>query len=323
MIRIAPRGFCAAALAGSLFFAGSASAQPKLDPAEQAAQFFDKGTALYKQSRWAEAEVQFQKAWDLRKSFDVAANLGDCELEIGQNAEAAEHMQFAVKEFPLTGKPALRERLQQRFAQARARVGALEVRVSIPGAQVSVDGHVIGLAPLAGEVFVEPGAHVVDAQLGEYEQGRARVEVGKGATAEVTLALVKKDATAPSGPNKPIVITGGAVTGVLLVTGAVLAVVAHGKASDADTKLATLGRPGGAAPCAAHVTTCSAIDSDRAMRDKLANASMGVFIGASAVGLATLGYALFAPRGRPATSGMRVVPLVGAGQGGVALMGAW
>ena len=111
----------------------------------------------------------------------MAANLGDCEMQIGQYREAAEHFTRCVSS-SLSSKPSLKERLQQRFAQARARVGALKVKVSVPGAEVTVDGRAVGIAPLADEVFVEPGAHTVTARLGEYETGRASVQVAQGAS---------------------------------------------------------------------------------------------------------------------------------------------
>jgi PEGA domain len=314
---IATRGVAVLGIALLASLGSPAMAQTAQSTADRASELFDKGNALYKQSRWAEA-------WDIRKSFDLAANLGDCELQIGQNREAAEHLAYAVREFPLSGKPALRERLQQRFAEARARVGALRVRVSVPGAEVTADGHVVGVAPLAEEVFVDPGAHVLEARLGDYETGRASVEVGPGGSREVALALVRKREGGVGGEEskKALVIGGAALTGLALVTGTVLAVVAHAKASDATAKTATLPQPGATSPCVQQASVCGTIDNDWASRDRLSNASMGVFIGAGAVGLATLGYGLFAPRAQRAT-GLRLLPSIGASQGGAVLTGAW
>jgi len=315
------RSLSIVAFAGAALLGAPALAQPGPTAANRASELFDKGTALYKQSRWVEAEAAFQQAWDLRKSFDLAANLGDCELEIGQNREAAEHLAYAVREFPLSGKPALRERLQQRSAQARALVGALKVRVNVQGAEVLVDGRKVGVAPLADDVFVDPGAHTIEARLGEYETVRVNVEVARGGSKEVPIVLVKGVAGG-DGPNKAVLISGGVVTGVALITGTVLAVVAHAKASDANAKAATLPQPGAASPCGQQAAVCSTIDSDWAARDHLSNASMGVFIVGGAVGLATLGYGLFAPKASP-TTGLRVMPSIGTNGAGAILAGTW
>jgi len=315
------RSLSIVAFAGAALLGAPALAQRGPTAANRASELFDKGTALYKQSRWVEAEAAFQQAWDLRKSFDLAANLGDCELEIGQNREAAEHLAYAVREFPLSGKPALRERLQQRFAQARALVGALKVRLNVQGAEVLVDGREVGVAPLADDVFVDPGAHTIEARLGEYEAVRVNVAVARGGSKEVPIALVRRVAGG-DGPNKAVLISGGVVTGVALITGTVLAVVAHAKASDANATAATLPQPGAASPCGQQAAVCSTIDSDWAARDHLSNASMGVFIVGGAVGLATLGYGLFAPKAQPAT-GLRVMPSVGTNGAGAMLVGTW
>jgi hypothetical protein len=325
MIRIVRSALATAAVASALAVAGPSAAQSKADTAGDAAQLFDKGNALYKTGRWAEAEAQFQKAWDLRKSFDVAANLGDCELEIGQNREAAEHLAYAAREFPLSGKAAARERVQKRFAEARSRVGALRVQVSVQGAEVVVDGRRVGLAPLADELFVDPGPHTVEARLGDYETGRASVEVAQGASKEVAIALVKKGPPplVATGPKKAIVIAGGAVTGVGIVMGSVLAVVSNGKATTAETTRSGLVVSNGSAACTGQgtPTSCSALQDAIRSKNAFGSAAAWSFIGAGTVGVATLIYALAAPKA--AKAGVLVAPTVAAGGGGLTLAGAW
>jgi hypothetical protein len=316
-----------AGLAVLLAYAPPALAQTAASAADQATEYFQNGSALYKQSKFTEAEVQFQKAWDARKSFDVAANLGDCEIEIGQNREAAEHLAYAVREFPLSGKPALRDRLQQRFALARTRVGALKVRVSVPGAEVAVDDRVIGNAPLEDEVFVEPGAHAVTARLGEYETGRASVEVGKGASQEVTVVLVKRDTTVifVKKPLWPVIVAGGA-TVVALGVGTGLTVAANGKGADRATLLGGVGTTGCAQPSSANKTNCATLLSTAQSQSMLRNGAMGAFVAGGALALVTGGLAVWTLSKRPAPrNGMRfqVAPALGATERGVVVSGTW
>jgi hypothetical protein len=328
MIRNARHPSFAAALASALLLAGSASAQPRPEgAADPAAAFFDKGEALYKQSRFAEAEAQLQQAWDLRRSFDVAADLGDCELEIGQSREAAEHLAYAVREFPPSGKAALRERLQQRLALARERVGTLKVRVSVPGAEVLVDGKVIGLVPLADDVFVDPGTHVVEARLRDYEAGRASVEVAKGAAKDVAITLTKRPEeppppVEPEGPNQRLLTTGAVIAGAGAGLGVVLSIVSATKGWAADGQLATLQKTGLRMPCPTHMTMCAAIDRDRGLHDALGKGALGAFIGAAMFAFATGGYVLVAPKAPPRT-GVQVAPVVGLDRAGVAVVGVW
>jgi hypothetical protein len=334
VIRSTARCLQALLLVGSLCATGQSFANPgpsdvaSPGASDTAGELFDKGNAFYRQSHWAEAEVQFQKAWNLKQSFDVAANLGDCELQIGQNREAAEHLAFAVRAFPVSGKPALLDRLRQRFAEARALTSALHIRVDIKGAEVTVDGRAVGVAPLADEVFVDPGARVVEARLEGYDVGRANVTAAKGATQDVTLTLPRKgvDPLVPtkSGPNKALLIGGGVAAGLAAGAGVVLAILAGAKTNDADAKIAEFKTAGLKNPCLTRSTDCDTIAEDRGAHDSLSNAALVSFVGAGVLAVGTLTYGLMAkrPNTTPA-QGFRVMPMIGATQGGVLLVGSW
>jgi hypothetical protein len=321
-----PKTLCSLSVIGALAL-GPASAFAG-DPAEAAAEanaltakaaaLYDEGVVAYKKGQWAIARAAFLAAWSLKKHWQIAGNLADCELQLGKSRDAADHALYYLRNAPADR----RARAQQLLDKAQAGTGTLAVRVDQPGADVLVDGEIAGKSPLPDPVFVEPGRHTVEARLGP-RFATSPVDVPAGARKEVGLAL--KDTQAPpgaTGPSLPVIVTGASLTGAGITVGTVLAVVASGKASDANAKLATLPQPAGTSPCAALASTCGAINSDRRTHDALSNASMGTFIGAGAVGLATLGYVLLARKGRP-TTGVRVLPSVGARDGGIVLAGSW
>jgi hypothetical protein len=347
MIRFKPHLILFPLLVCGLALTGSSAAQTKpagtasSDSEALAGELFDKGNVFYKQSRWADAEVQFQKAWDVRRGFDIAANLGDCELQTGQLREAAEHLAYAIREFPLSGKAALRERLQKRFAEAREQVGVLRAKVDVAGAVITVDGREVGRSPLSNEVFVDPGSHSVEAQLAGYELARKTIEVPKGAAGDVVLSLVKKSAPpppppppsasssigtinpppAPGGPSKPIVIAGGAGAGAALVAGVVFAVLANGKASSAREATQALVGTGGTSACAQPSEACQQIAGTLESWTTFKNAAVGSFIGAGALGAATVVYALVAKN--PPPTAVRATPVVTATGGALMISGTW
>ena len=53
---------------------------------------------------------------------------------------AAEHLSYAIREFPAGGRPGLRDALIKRLADVRRAVGALRIQVNKPGADVLIDG---------------------------------------------------------------------------------------------------------------------------------------------------------------------------------------
>jgi hypothetical protein len=296
---------------------------------DAAGELFDKGNAFYHQSRWAEAEVQFQKAWNLKQSFDVAANLGDCELQVGQNREATEHLAFAVRAFPVSGKPAVLDRLRQRFAEARALTGALRIQLAVKGAEITVDGRAVGVAPLADEVFVDPGARVVEARLEGYDVGRASVTATKGATQGVTLTLARKGAdpiVAPTtGPRLPIILGGAALGLVALGAGIGFTVAANGKSTDADALVAKLPSSSSCTgtPVTAFAADCKTLKSTLSAQSTMRNAAVLSFAASGVFAVVTAGLGVWKLKS-PANAGvLQVAPVVGAREGGVILGGTW
>jgi tetratricopeptide (TPR) repeat protein len=257
-------------------------------PTVSARDLFENGTALYKQSRWADAEAAFQKAWDLHRSFDLAANLGDCELRVGQNREAAEHLAYALRELPLSTNPTRRERIQQLLAQARALVGALRVRVNVPGADISVDGRAAGVSPLADEVFIDPGPHIVEARLQGYVSVERALDVQAGQAVDVALELaVKQRDVLPA-------IVMGSLGGAAAVTGVVMIGLAESKHSDAVSLSAQTHHA-----CPVHASApqglCAQLASAATLGDTLGNGGIVALVvaGAAAVGVGT--YLLWPP----------------------------
>src|SRR5580704_8866675 len=194
--------FCLCATAASPF-AWSQTPAPGSDAASaQADDLTHRGVDLLKKHQWAEAEDLFRQAWALKRSYDIAGNLGLAEAGLGKWRDAAEHLTLAIATFPANGKAAHRDLLREKLASAREHIGGLAIEVDAAGAEVLVDGKSVGTAPLAGEVLVEPGAHVVEAQLAGRGAARGEASVVAGGSASVTLAL--KGEQAPPPPPLPV-----------------------------------------------------------------------------------------------------------------------
>ena len=312
-----------------------------VDLLAQARQLYIDGLNARRAHQWDRARVFFLSAWRAQRHWQIAANLANAEIMLGRYRDAAEHAAIFMHDTRDLQDIDVHQRatVEQVLASARAKVGVVTVTAP-PGAEVRINGSSVGKAPLDLPVYVEPGRTVVEARLDGYQSSLESRELAPGGEAKVELRLVpvpvlpelqggapvvRREAPPGPAPDKKkrtaAIVTGSVLAGGGLIAGAVLAVVASAKASDASTKLKTLKT--GTDPCHMHAGTCSAIDSDLGWHDRLSNASMGVFIGAGAVGLATLGYALFAAPRQPIASGMRVLPTVGAGQGGFVVTGAW
>ena len=271
------------------------------DATTQAAQLYQEGNALYDQGKYTQAEAKYQAAWDLQKSFDVAGNLGNVEMLIGQHRDAAEHLSYALSTFPLGGTPEKKKFLQDRLAEAKKQIGTLRITVNIDRAQIRLDGRPLGESPLPGELFVAPGERLIEVTRGRLA-ARQSILVAKGSSQSVAVTL------AP-GPRKEILIAGGAAGAAGLATGVVFAILSNGKATDAE-----------AAPPGSETR-----DDLRDTQTTFANVSFWSFVGG---GLALAGTGVYwlltasepAPTSKP---GFRATPVVTADTGGFMITGSF
>jgi hypothetical protein len=315
---------------------------PAADAAQQADEHFRQGKALHKAGKKREAREEYLAAFRLKKSHDVAGNLGNVELSLGMARDAAEHLSFAIRHYAPTGTtPEQIEKAKQRLAEAKRQIGTVTVTVNVPGAEVLVDGASAGHAPLEGELFVEPGTRTISARLAGHEEAKKVVEAGKGTEEAVTLKLVPigpVDGPPPlptgsatvvpppaGGPKREVLIAGGSVAGAALVAGIGLVVGSNGKKADADMQRASLQKLG-VCPVGPIAAQCKDLRDKLGTASTLHNVGIGLFVGAAAAGAATAVYGIVASKqGAPARDAtpVRVVPAVSNAGGSILIIGTF
>ncbi|AUX20260.1 hypothetical protein SOCEGT47_007260 [Sorangium cellulosum] len=349
---------------------GVAAAQPAApqetsasgDAAKRADALVDKAKRLYLGGKYEEAEATLMSAWELNPTFDVAYNLGNTKYQLKKHREAAQYLSFALRNWPLLKSVAkLKPTAEQRLAESRAQVGAVTVAVSAVGAEVLVDGQVVGRAPLEGELFVEPGEHQVEARLQGYAPASQTVRVAKGGTAEVslTMAPVQREAQEvasganaeagdgalgaragapvaeqpPTGPGEPAalpaerswvpVIALGAASVVGLGVGIGTTVASNNASDDAHQQSAAIihGRGQCVKPEPSWIGRCEQVRSDASRADTLGNVARVAYIASGVFAVAAATYVLWP---KPEASDHAIaLPVVHADGAGFAVMGTW
>jgi PEGA domain len=290
------------------------------DPSPEA---IEKSSALYQQARalqvrgkWTEAEATYQAAWDLRHTFDIAGNLGDCELHVGQPREAAEHLSFALKNAPAGVLSEQSDALRRMLKEARAQIGTLRVTVNVPGAEVLLDGK-----PVAdpAEVYVDPGPRTVEARLTGYGPASQALSARPGSVEQVALVLV-----APRRSVVPGAVLGG-VAGATLIAGIGAYAAGRSKANSAQTTYETISKAGHSCVTGAsnYDPACPGLDSTASTSNTLQRAGVGLWVGAGAAAAATvLWFALPQGTGGPRSTGrLTIVPVLAPGVAGLTLTG--
>jgi hypothetical protein len=321
---------------------------------DKARELYNAGSDALQKGRWGEAHANLLAAWSLKKHHQIAGNLAAVEVQLGRYREAAEHLAYYLREAPAT-KQKERQSAQALLIDARKHLGALTIKVEPTGAEVLVDGAVVGKAPLSGEVFVEPGKWTIEARLDGYTTARTTVEMAAGSSREVPLTLVgveaKSDADVPravgasgvavksgspsarkgegketgeKGPNKGVIIAGIGASVVAVGMGVGFAIGSNVNAGEADEKLAALLRQGGPKPCSIPelLGTCREIDDRNRASDTFTDVSIWSFVAGGLLGVGTAIYVLVPRRSEP-TSAVRALPVVVDGGGGVVVVGGW
>lgn len=287
-------------------------------PEERAMALFRKGIEAHKLGQLVEAEGYYRSAFELKKSYDIAGNLGDVELKLGKTRDAAEHLSFTIRNFPLTGKPELRDRMQKALSEARQQVGAIRVGVNVDRADIFIDGQKIGQSPLGEEYFVDPGAHSFEARLKGYKPAKQAVQATKGTLQEIKLTLI---AVAPPPPEKrskvPAAVL-GVVAGVGFGVGLGTFLAANSKLSKAEALTTEIDDANGTCKGSSPHASCDELSSAKSTVNTLDAVAVS---SASIGGLALVGMIVYLALPNPAaparpTTGLRVNVLPTASQEG-------
>lgn len=294
------------------------TAQAADDTSQRVAELYKQGNALYDQKRLAEAEVLYLQAWELKQSYDLACNLGAIELDLSKPRAAAEHLAYALREFPAGGKTTAREQIEGRLKKAREQTGALRIRVNMPGAKVIVAGQSVGSSPLADEVFADPGSVTVEATLPGYKTAQQTVRVDKGSAVEVGLTLEHT-----SRSKLPAFVVGGIGVAALGV-GVSFVGIAESKRADAkELSLETKHSCPVSDP--SPQGKCKDLASAASGEDTFGNIGIAglVVAGAAAVGVAT--YLLWPAQRDEAASArrVRILPTASTTGGGLFVLGSF
>lgn len=236
------------------------SAEPALQPPapspsdprkEGAEQHRLRAIRFYDARNFSAAREEFLTAYQLVPSHRLLYNLGVVSMALGDSASAYDYFERSLRDGGDGVPPARRAEIEAQLRDLVSHVATLTIRVDVHGAELSVDGRKIGVAPLTQPVRLNAGTHEVLARsLGR--SSRRQIFVSGGETAFVAFALSPPPRRPPADVSsaRPWLWVGWASTGIL-TAGAVFSGL---KALDAQSDYeAEFGR----------------IDADRAELDRL------------------------------------------------------
>jgi hypothetical protein len=327
-------------LMGRNAFAQSEDTRLPTGTSSQTRTLFRKGLASYNAGQVETARQLFLTAWAIQPSADVAMELAQTEMDLGKYVDAAEHLDYALRNFTPSINEKMRSIARQAYTDVLRRVAKLNVTVNQDGAEVLLNSRVVGKTPLPGSLYTEAGSYVVQARRGNSSASESLLaEPGK--EMPVILALQPAGGTASdlrteqephheplltsAATHKSLVpvIVGGAVTILGLATGLGLRIASDSEANNAQRISSRLGIEG-CTGTNANASTCTALRDSLSKSDRERNWSTAGFVVGSAAILSTAVY-WFWPRKQDAAaaSGFHVSGTLSANSGGVAVVGAF
>jgi tetratricopeptide (TPR) repeat protein len=292
---------------------GSAGGAPHVDPAaptgDEVDTLFYRAQQAFDEGRFEDALMQLARAWERRQSYDIAGNLGIVELKLGRVLDAAEHLDFALHNFPQNEDASLRIGLQSKLEEARSQVGTIVLRVEPPDAEVVVNGRRVGPGIQEGKVFVGAGVVTILARSKGFLEEQRTLTMEKGEQIEVVIELRKIPArtlrlpsrlpsTRPPSPLWPIVV-GSGVGIVGIGVGIGFTVAGGGKESDAEALHdAILDKRKSCVTGAENydAVRCPTLDETARHADTLHDAGIGLLIGGGLALVGSGGYLLWRER---------------------------
>jgi hypothetical protein len=305
---------------------GASASQPAVSGSQaelSAEQLFELANQAYHVGNRVEAEALYRKAWEKRRTYDIAANLARVLMDGGSHAEAAELLAQSLAELPPSIRDDIKKALEAALATASAESTELVIRVNVAGADVRIDDRDVGRSPLAKRLFVMPGSHTVSASKKGHEPASLSVEGKRGARAEVALELA-----GAGDPALPVVAgVGFGLAGAGAVVTVVLAVLASGKKDDLGVLSSDMQARGLRCREGSTEPTCVDARDTADAHDSLAPAAIGVGIATGALLAVTGGYLAWSlsstpTDGAPAESA-QLVPFASPSTAGLAIRGTF
>jgi|GEM_PF-2748428 len=109
------------------------------------------------------AHALWLQAFSQQASAHTALHLGQLELELKRYRDSAEHLDYAIRLLPDADGEAPKNTAKKALAVAKAQIAVVVATTNRAGAEMRVNGRSVGKAPLAGNLYLDPGPHDISA----------------------------------------------------------------------------------------------------------------------------------------------------------------
>src|SRR6478736_3604351 len=154
--------------------AAPSSAPVSAEVLKEAGERYARGLALYGDGEFLLALVEFERAYQLSNNFKVLYNIGQVRMQLGRYAKAKEALEDYLKAGGSNLSAERSQAVNKDLATLAERTASLNIVTREVGADISLDGKVIGTSPLTAPLIVDAGEHnLVLHKSGFYDSAQA------------------------------------------------------------------------------------------------------------------------------------------------------
>jgi hypothetical protein len=157
------------------------------------------GLELFDRGHYAEALAEFKRAYGLAPSFRILYNMGLSDVALGDAAGAVEAFSGYLREGAERIPADRRATVEGEIARLSKQLGWLTIEADEPGAEVTVDGTLLGQAPVSRQLRLTAGRHTVAVRSADGTLKTQSVTLVMGQ--EQHLHFQARSATTVSGPT--------------------------------------------------------------------------------------------------------------------------
>jgi tetratricopeptide (TPR) repeat protein len=144
------------------------------------------GEIYYERGRYPDAAREFEEAYRLSNKPELLYNMGKSYDGAGDHARALAVYRRWLAQVQTSPD---HDTVVQRVGQLAGLVGHVKITASVAGAQVTLDGAIVGEAPLPEAIALNPGGHKLEVAREGYRTFRKSFVATPGGSVDIDAAL--------------------------------------------------------------------------------------------------------------------------------------
>jgi len=154
-----------------------------------AATHFDRGVRLSESDDWNAAGAEFERAYALSPNYRVLYDIGECRYRLKDYAGAILALERFLAEGDSRVPPFRRAAVEGAILKLRMRVAQVRVTSNPSGAEIRVDGKVVGTTPLSRPLVLNAGLRKISAAKSGYVSASQYLDIAEQGSLDVAFGL--------------------------------------------------------------------------------------------------------------------------------------